>query len=161
MKKYLLILVIIVGLCACNIKKLDTKQLTEQMKRNEIKRITESQVVSFANDWSQQIQANLAKKNTDTAALAQKYHAQIQKVRLTDTTTITDIKEKELMGAFAYAKKNKIDIPLSLQKINNGEAYICFLNVNTDSTAAWRIKFSKKDVINAVSVKDIKNKTIR
>lgn len=145
-------------LTACNIKKLDTKQIAEQMKANELKRITESQIASFANDFAKEIAQKLQANPAAMAAIATDYAAQISQIQIETVPKSTEVKENELVEALKYAVKNKVKVEPTAQKINNGLNYVVFVPVANSAGDFFRIQFSKKEIINKINVKDLKKK---
>jgi hypothetical protein len=135
------------------------------MKQREVKRITDAHIVSFATQFGQEIVANLeanAQNKALPAQLAKDYGASIRILDLTQANTLqaADPKEKQVLEAIDYALKNKQDMPELVQKINGGDSLVYFKAKKGGSLALWRVCLSKKGVIQAVSVKEIKKKTV-
>jgi hypothetical protein len=152
-------------LVACQPKKIDTSAMKTQMKQMEVKRITDAHIVSFATQFGKEIVMQLEKeKNSQQLAqsLSNQYDADIALLDMSNPNTLsapTDPKEKELLSAIDFAMKHKQEIPDNIQKLAGGDSLL-FLKPNAKfPNALWRVCMSKKGVIQAVSVKEIKKKT--
>lgn len=119
----------------------NTRELSREMKASQIKRVTESQLLSTVNEWGKQL-ADLAQKALEKelsqkpakgaglcddlnqlpliAALEKEYSVTIELVGAADLTNpqLTD-KEKSLLEAYAYNAKNNLPPAENVQKLND------------------------------------------
>lgn len=152
-------------LMSCQVKRIDTTQMVEEMKKAEIKRITPEQISSFANEWGGQITNYLNKNKTyseNIDSLNALYHTEISKV---DISLIKfdnlDPKEVELIKAYQYNLANKIPLSSNLQKLKGGEIQLFTAPVLYEKNTIWRIPFVKKEIIKKANVSDIKKLVVK
>jgi hypothetical protein len=161
MKNSLYSVFLMTTLLACQIKKMDTTQIKKEMKTHEIKRISEGHITAFATDWAREITEAIGKGTFDSSlipVLQKDYEVQIEKIAFQDTTRTMEPKEKQLWAAAKYAVEHKLEMPYTAQKINNGENLLFYTRPQNTEKELLRIVFSKKGIINRVSVKEIKQK---
>lgn len=162
---YIITIIISIVLIGCNIKRIDTSQMADQMKNSEIKRITPTQISSFANDWGTEITDYLNEKPSNLQnidSLSNLYHASIKKVNITNLKLDTlDKKEAELMLAYQYSLQNNQPIGTNLQKLQGGEIQLFTAPIPNEKNEIWRIEFTKKAIIRRVNVKEIKKITVQ
>lgn len=160
MTKVLLFLVGVLLLNGCNIKRIDTTQMVQEMKKSEIKRITPEQISSFANEWGVEITKylNQNKKNVENIdSLNSLFKTNITKVDISKINfDSVDVKEAELMRAYQYNLANNLPINENLQKLNGGDIQLFTAPIAGENNKIWRVPFAKKEIIKKVSVKDIK-----
>ncbi|MES2798334.1 MAG: hypothetical protein V4683_20360 [Bacteroidota bacterium] len=162
---YTIITIISIVLISCNIKRIDTSQMADQMKNAEIKRITPTQISSFANDWGIEITEYLNEKPSNLQnidSLSKLYHASIKKVDIANLNLDTlDKKEAELMQAYQYSLQNNQAIGTNLQKLQGGEIQLFTASIPNVKNQIWRVEFTKKEIIRRVNVKEIKKITVQ
>jgi hypothetical protein len=156
------VLFLVLFIASCNTKRIDTSQMVNEMKKVEVKRITSNQISSFANEWGNEILADLNKNQTDINYLEYNYKVKITKLDLSNIDfSQMDLKEKQIIEASQYNSSNNIPIPPNLQAIAGGEFQIFTAPVLNEKNKIWRIQFSKKEIIQKASVKEIKKMTTK
>jgi hypothetical protein len=162
MKKITYILLLSIIGQSCNMKRLDTSHVADEMKNIEVKRITPAQISSFANEWGTEIVDYLGKdknnlKNIDS--LSNLFKASIKKVDLNNISIGSiDKKEQQVLEAYQYSLKNNQPIVPNLQKLADGNIQLFTAPVAGEKNQIWRIEFTKKEIIRKASIKEIKKK---
>lgn len=157
-----LFLIFTLLLFACNTKRIDTSQMVKEMKKVEVKRITPAQISAFANDWGNEILAKLNSNKMDKKTLEDNYKVKISQIDLSNIDFANmDLKEKQIIEASQYSFKNNLPVPPNLQAIKGGDYQLFTGPVSTDKSKIWRIEFSKKEIIQKASVKEIKKMTTK
>lgn len=160
MKKALILFAYVLVCQSCNMKRLDTSHVAEEMKNIEVKRITPAQISSFANEWGIEIVDYLGKDKANIAnmdSLSALFQASIKKVDLNNVNLVSlDKKEQQVIEAYQYSLKNNQPIMPNLQKLANGDIQLFTAPVAGEKSQIWRIEFTKKEIIKKASVKDIK-----
>lgn len=152
----LLPLLAILGLNSCGQKadQQERKGLAQDIKSMQIKRITDTQLVTTINEWGKQIVklAEKASKNALTpqrddqsfncseidkvpalASLRKEYNIQMQLITPADTANAAlSTKEKELLQAYIYNFGKNLPIPDNLQSVNDS-LYVYNAALKTDS----------------------------
>lgn len=119
----------------------NTKELTREIKASQIKRVTNVQLVSSADEWGKKI-AQIAEKSLKSeleknpeagvmhckdpggipviAALQKEYGVKVQLLGSKDLKNpALDAKERELLDAYAYSAKSKTPAGDNLQQLND------------------------------------------
>lgn len=142
MIKYTYILSILI-LLSCNTENRvgNTKELAQEMKATQIKRVTDAQLVSTVDEWGKQmasvaqraLEKELAQKPEEAgsvcsnmsslpliAALDKEYGVNIQLMGPEDVSnSALSAKERELLDAYLYNAENNLPQSDNVQKLND------------------------------------------
>ncbi|WP_205880543.1 hypothetical protein [Larkinella terrae] len=165
----------------------NTKALVQEMNDHKIKRVTDVQLTTTVDEWGKALvltagktlTSQLSKTAHDSALctlkavpaiqkLEQKYAVTIDLLSAKDTANpALNPKERELLGAYVYNARNKLEQIDNIQKLNDtlfvynspvptGDL-IC--QSCTDNAAlpfvVWRIVFNKREVIRRINPKKL------
>jgi hypothetical protein len=163
-KNLLILASIILITQSCNMKRMDTSKMVNEMQNIELKRITPAQISSFANDWGTEIVDYLGKNKKNEAnidSLSKLFHASITKVDVTKTAINNlDKKEQQIIQAYQYSLQHNQPIIANLQKLSNEDIQLFTAPVSGENNTIWRIEFTKKEIIRHASVKEIKKMVV-
>jgi hypothetical protein len=144
MKRLIFVVMLAGALAGCDFKSgriENTKELNREIKASQIKRVTNVQLISSADEWGKKI-AQIAEKslrselekNTDTglkhcqdltgipvvAALQKEYGVKVQLLGIKDLKSASlHPKEREILDAYAYSAKSNTHAGDNLQQLND------------------------------------------
>lgn len=144
MKQLIYVAALAGALAACDFKSgriENTKELSREIKASQIKRVTNVQLVSSADEWGKKI-AQIAEKSLKSeldknleagivhcsdlsgipvvAALQKEYGVKVQLLGSKDLKNASlDPKERELLDAYAYSAKSNTQAGDNLQQLND------------------------------------------
>ena len=174
---------------ACNPERnQNTKALVQEMNDNKIKRVTNVQLTTTVDEWGKALvlttqkvlTRELTKKPGDSTLcnlenvpaiqkLEKQYAITIDLLKAKDVTNpALDPKERDLLDAYVYNARNKLEQNDNVQKLNDTlfvynspvatDDVIC--KTCTDNAALpfviWRIVFNKREVIRRINPKKLK-----
>jgi hypothetical protein len=134
-------LVLILAACDTGGRVENTKELNEEIKASQIKRVTNAQLIYSADEWGKKISkiaekslTNLIEQSPEQAgevckdlskipviaALQKEYGVQIQLLGMADLKNPDLVqKERELLDAYLYSAKNNAAAADNLQQLND------------------------------------------
>lgn len=180
--------IFLVFVSSCNPERTEnTRALVQEMNDHKIKRVTDVQLTTTVDEWGKSlvltarkaVTDQLSKTGNDSAVctlngipaiqkLEKKYAVTIDLLSAKDTTNpVLATKERELLGAYVYNARNKLEQIDNIQKLNDTlfvynspvptTDLIC--KTCTDNEALpfviWRIVFNKREVIRRINPKKL------
>ncbi|MFT4734901.1 MAG: hypothetical protein ACI9DJ_000192 [Algoriphagus sp.] len=145
------------GLLSCgNMERLDTSKLKAEIEAHKIKRISETDIISFMNTHGQELIHVLEKEDCDLVlkemdSLRNKVGFEL--VDLNPKTFRTTIeKEKQVMEALKYALAENAVLKPTFQKLSDTTYAFYFIKSHNDcrlenESDFWKLTFRKQDLI--------------
>jgi hypothetical protein len=147
---------------ACNVKKVDTTAMKEQMENHKIKKVSQSDIVNYVEEISQKALLDFKKQINDTqtcnVVLQNQIYNKLEMIDIDDPLKKSGQKKiNEILEAYQYGIKNKQRLGTNIQNINDTLFLFTF---KVDPLSKYYIKckkdigmmyFLKKDVVNSLT----------